>query len=190
VALRIVDARPLVVMTPKSLLRHPLAASRLEDLADGTFEPVLDDQLAQTNADKVTRLILCTGKVYVDLVSSPDRADADRVAIARVEQLYPFPGAELTAVLSRYRNLREVVWLQEEPRNMGAWTYMAPRLRDLIGRDPTIDYIGRPDRASPAEGSPHLHQSEQARIVAEAFSGLQGPPAPPTQPQGVKQHAR
>jgi 2-oxoglutarate dehydrogenase E1 component len=190
VALRNVDARPLVLMTPKSLLRHPLATSRLEELAEGTFQPVLDDQVAQSRADLVTRLVLCTGKVYIDLISSAERAEADRVAIARVEQLYPFPDTELTAVLSRYRNLREVVWLQEEPRNMGAWSYLAPRLRDLIGRDPAIDYIGRPDRASPAEGSPHQHQIEQARIVAEAFSGLQGPPAPPTQAQGVKQHAR
>jgi 2-oxoglutarate dehydrogenase E1 component len=190
VALRLVDARPLVLMAPKSLLRHPLASSRLEDLAHGSFQAVIDDELAKANVDVVTRLILCSGKIYVDLLSSPARAEAERVAIARVEQLYPFPDSELQAVVARYPNLREVIWLQEEPKNMGAWSYMAPRLRDLIGREPRIDYIGRPDRASPAEGSPHLHQSEQARIVAEAFSGLQGPPPPPAQSQGVKQHAR
>jgi 2-oxoglutarate dehydrogenase E1 component len=189
VALRHVDARPLVLMTPKSLLRHPLATSRLSDLAEGTFQSVIDDELARTNRDAVTRLILCTGKVYIDLVSSSARAEAGRVAVVRVEQLYPFPGSEIQTVLAGYPNVREIVWLQEEPKNMGAWSFMAPRLRDLIGRDPRIDYIGRPDRASPAEGSPNVHQLEQARIVAEAFSGLQGPP-PPARPEGVKQHAR
>ncbi|MDB5077833.1 MAG: 2-oxoglutarate dehydrogenase, subunit, partial [Chloroflexi bacterium] len=190
VALRDVDARPLVLMTPKSLLRHPLASSRLTDLAEGSFQSVIDDETARTNSDEVTRLILCTGKVYVDVVSNSARPEASRVAVVRVEQLYPFPGTELQAIMAGYPNLREIIWLQEEPKNMGAWSFMAPRLRDLIGRDPSIDYIGRPDRASPAEGSPNVHQLEQARIVAEAFSGLQGPPPPPARSQGVKQHAR
>jgi 2-oxoglutarate dehydrogenase E1 component len=186
VALRESDPRPLILMTPKSLLRHKLAFSTLEDLASGEFQPVLDDREAVEHRDQVTRMILCSGKVYVDLISSGARSEAPRVAIARVEQLCPFPAAELSTLLAGYPHLREVVWLQEEPRNMGAWSYMAPRLRDLIGRDPSVDYIGRPDHASPAAGSGAVHQAEQARIVAEAFTGLQGPlPVP----QGVTQHA-
>jgi len=180
------DPRPLILMTPKSLLRHKLAQSTVEELAEGTFQPVLDDSTAAANRDQVTRLILCSGKVYVDLVSSAERADATRVAIARVEQLCPFPAGEIGALLAAYPHLREIVWLQEEPRNMGAWTYMGSRLRDLVGREPRIDYIGRPDHASPAEGSGAAHQLEQARIIAEAFTGLQGPLAVA---QGVAQHA-
>jgi 2-oxoglutarate dehydrogenase E1 component len=180
------DAQPLILMTPKSLLRHPMAASPVEELVTGRFHPVIDDPEAAARRDGVTRLVLCTGKVYVDVVSSPARRETNRVAVARVEQLYPFPASELGALLDAYPNLREVVWLQEEPRNMGAWRYMAYHLRDLIGRVPRIDYIGRPDRASPAEGSVLLHQREQARIVAEAFSGLQGPASPI---QGVKHYA-
>jgi 2-oxoglutarate dehydrogenase E1 component len=186
VALHEEDARPLILMTPKSLLRHPLAASPLENFVAGRFQLVIDDPEAATRRDAVTRLVLCTGKVYVDVVSSPARHETDRVAVARVEQLYPFPTSELGALVDAYPNLREVVWLQEEPRNMGAWTYMALHLRDLLGRVPRIDYIGRPDRASPAEGSVLLHQREQARIVAEAFSGLQGPAS---SRQEVRHHA-
>ncbi|HVA92235.1 MAG TPA: 2-oxoglutarate dehydrogenase E1 component [Chloroflexota bacterium] len=186
VALRESDPRPLILMTPKSLLRHKLAFSTLDDLTSGAFQPILDDQQAVEHRDQVTRVILCSGKVYVDLVSSGARAEAPRVAVARVEQLCPFPAAELNTLLAGYPHVREIVWLQEEPRNMGAWSYMAPRLRDLIGRDPSVDYIGRPDHASPAAGSGAVHQAEQARIVAGAFTGLQGP-LPVS--QGVTQHA-
>jgi 2-oxoglutarate dehydrogenase E1 component len=186
VTLRKTDPRPLILMSPKSLLRHPQAASPLAAFAQGCFQPVIDDAFARRRPEAITRLILCTGKVYMDLTGDDARAGADRVAIARLEQLYPFPDGELSAVIEGYPHLREVIWLQEEPKNMGAWSYMAPRLRDLIGRVPRIDYIGRPDRASPAEGSPILHRAEQARIVAEAFSGLQGPPPVV---QGVKHHA-
>jgi len=186
VALRESDPRPLILMTPKSLLRHKLALSTVEELVEGSFQPVIDDAVAAEHPDQVTRLVLCSGKVYVDLVSYPERATATRVAIARIEQLCPFPSAEIEALLAGYPHVREIVWLQEEPRNMGAWTYMASRLRDLIGRDPRIDYIGRPDHASPAEGSGAAHQIEQARIVSEAFTGLQGP-IPVA--QGAVQHA-
>jgi len=186
VALREDDPRPLILMAPKSLLRHKSAFTTLEDLASGEFQPVLEDHEAAEHRDQVTRVILCSGKVYVDLISSGTRSETPRVAIARVEQLCPFPAAELNTLLAGYPHVREVIWLQEEPRNMGAWSYMAPRLRDLIGRDPSVDYIGRPDHASPAAGSGAVHQAEQARIVAEAFTGLQGPlPVP----QGVTQHA-
>ncbi|WP_420129982.1 2-oxoglutarate dehydrogenase E1 component [Longimicrobium sp.] len=171
------DPRPLVVMSPKSLLRHPLAASSIDQLAQGTFQPVIADPVAAERAEGVTRLLLCSGKVYVDLVGSSDdqrkeRAAVegiDRVAIARVEELYPFPVEEIAALAATYPNLREIVWVQEEPRNMGAWTYVAPRLVDAL--DVPVRYVGRADRASPAEGYQHRHQQEQNRIVFAALGG-------------------
>jgi 2-oxoglutarate dehydrogenase E1 component len=165
------DARPLIVMTPKSLLRHPLAASPLRDFATGGFQPVLDDPAAREHTLDISRLILCSGKVYVDLVGSEEWKAADHVAVVRIEELHPFPEVEIEAVLSRYPNLNEVVWLQEEPRNMGAWHYVAPRLRELL--DPEIDlrYAGRPEFASPAEGSQRAHAAEQARIIKTAVYG-------------------
>jgi 2-oxoglutarate dehydrogenase E1 component len=165
--------RPLVIMTPKSLLRHPLAASSLQDLSDGAFRPVLDDANAGSRRNAVVRLILCSGKVAVDLsTTARTRPEpVDWVAVARVEQLYPFPEEELKHVIANYPNLREVLWLQEEPRNMGAWSYMAPRLRDLLPSGLSLTYLGRPERASPAEGSPEAHAAEQHRIIEEAFGG-------------------
>ncbi|HEX2077438.1 MAG TPA: 2-oxoglutarate dehydrogenase E1 component [Longimicrobium sp.] len=179
------DPRPLVVMSPKSLLRHPLAASSIDQLAQGTFQPVIPDPAAAERAEGVTRLLLCSGKVYVDLVGSTEdqrkeRAaieGIDRVAIGRVEELYPFPEEEIRALAGSYPNLQEVVWVQEEPRNMGAWTYVGPRLEDALGME--VAYVGRPERASPAEGYQHRHQQEQNRIVDAALSGAPqaGPPA-------------
>ena len=182
--------RPLVVLTPKSLLRHPRAGSSLDDLAAGSFQPVLDDpRLAQRRAG-VRRLVLCSGKVAVDLATAADEAGeaAEWVAVARVEQLYPLPEAELRRLLAGYPALGEVVWAQEEPRNMGAWSYMAPRLAPLLPEGMPLRYCGRPERASTAEGMADAHANEQARIVAEALaadasSGPQGagwvaPPLP------------
>ncbi len=172
------DPRPLVVMSPKSLLRHPLAASSLGQLAEGTFQPVLGDAAAAERAEGVTRLALCSGKVYVDLVGSTDeqrkeRASIDgveRVAIGRVEELYPFPAAEVERLAAGFPNLREIVWVQEEPRNMGAWSFVAPRLRELFPELP-LAYEGRPERASPAEGYAYRHQAEQDRLVRAALGG-------------------
>jgi 2-oxoglutarate dehydrogenase E1 component len=172
------EPRPLVVMSPKSLLRHPYASATLEQLATGTFNPVLVDHPFGGSAGEVTRLVLCSGKVYVDLVGTGDeqRADrlsiegVDRVAVARVEELYPFPAEELGEVLARLPGVREVVWVQEEPRNMGAWTFVEPRLREVLGELP-LRYEGRAERASPAEGYAHRHAAEQTRIVRAALSG-------------------
>ena len=161
--------RPLVVMAPKSLLRLPEAASSLEALATGKFHPVLDDEDARQRADEVTRLILCTGKVYYDLLAYAARQAGRQVAIARVELLYPFPAADLAALLNAYPGVREVVWAQEEPQNMGAWSYIAPRLHELTGDSIRIEYVGRPPRASPAEGLAEWHAVQQARIVEAAF---------------------
>ncbi len=166
------ELRPLVLFTPKSLLRLPQASSRLEDLATGRFQPVLDDPAATPRAP-VRRLILCSGKVYYDLTLAPARAQAQHVAIARVELLYPFPREELATLLHGYSKLREIVWVQEEPRNMGPQKFMLPQLRELVGPDVTVRDIGRPERSSPAEGYPAAHQAEQARIVAAAFAPVE-----------------
>src|SRR5438094_529324 len=163
------ELRPLVLFTPKSLLRLPQASSRLEELATGRFQPVLDDPAAPP-PDAVRRLILCSGKVYYDLTLSPARAQAQHVAVARVELLYPFPREELATLIRQYPNLREIVWVQEEPRNMGPQKFMLPQLRELVGPEVTVRDIGRPERSSPAEGYPAAHQVEQARIVAAAFA--------------------
>jgi 2-oxoglutarate dehydrogenase E1 component len=162
------ELRPLVLFTPKSLLRLPQASSRLEDLATGRFQPVLDDPTA-TSRDAVHRLILCSGKVYYDLTLASARAQARHVAIARVELLYPFPREEVATLIRGYPNLREIVWVQEEPRNMGPQKFMLPQLRELVDPDVTVRDIGRPERSSPAEGYPAAHQAEQARIVSAAL---------------------
>jgi 2-oxoglutarate dehydrogenase E1 component len=169
------DPRPLVVMTPKSLLRHPQAGSSLDDLVQGRFEPVLDDREARSRADAITRVVFCSGKVYVDVVAHEAYQDAENVAVVRIEELHPFPTEQIQSVLEGYGNLNEVIWLQEEPKNMGAWYYVAPRIRELLdairpaGSIP-LSYVGRPERASPAEGSSDDHTEEQSRIVSAAVS--------------------
>jgi 2-oxoglutarate decarboxylase len=164
----IVKQRPLIVMTPKSLLRLPQATSTVEDLASGQLRGVLEEP--GVDAAKVSRLILCTGKIYYDLVGHPDRAAAENVAVARVEMLYPFPEQALLELLAHYPNLAEVVWTQEEPRNMGARAYMSPRLQQIMpAHRIEFGYIGRPERASPGEGYPAAHAQEQARIVTNAL---------------------
>ena len=160
--------RPLVVMTPKSLLRLPQATSGLADFSDGRFQPVMDDSGAAARSGGVGRVVLCSGKVYYDLLAESQKLGDSAPALVRVEQLYPFPADELRDVLTRYAAAKEVVWCQEEPRNMGAWRFVEPRLRELTG-DRSLTYAGRPDRASPAEGYPQAHAAEQARIVKESL---------------------
>jgi 2-oxoglutarate dehydrogenase E1 component len=157
--------RPLIVMTPKSLLRHPRAASPVAHLSDGGFSKVLDDDAVVPDA--VRRIVLCSGKIFYDLLAAREHDDSGHVALVRVELLYPFPAIELAAVLERYGSDTELVWAQEEPQNMGAWSFIAPRLRDLAGRE--ASYVGRPMRASPAEGYADAHEKEQKRIVADAL---------------------
>jgi 2-oxoglutarate dehydrogenase E1 component len=163
------ELRPLIVMTPKSLLRLPAATSRLADLATGRFRAVLDDGGAADRREAVTRLVLCSGKVYYDLLGSPARGAASHVALGRVELLYPFPAVELAELVRSYPKLTEVVWVQEEPRNMGARKFVLPKLRDLTPPAIAIKDVSRPERASPAEGYPAAHLAEQARIVREAL---------------------
>jgi 2-oxoglutarate dehydrogenase E1 component len=161
-------ARPLVVMTPKGLLRLRDAASSLADLSEGAFAPVLDDPGA--DKERVRRLVLCSGKVYYDIVGHELRAGADTVAVARIEQLYPFPNAELAALVSSYPHLEEVVWAQEEPQNMGAWRSIRHRLEEARPAGVPLRYVGRHWRASPSEGYPTAHLREQDRIVREALT--------------------
>jgi 2-oxoglutarate dehydrogenase E1 component len=164
---KIAKQRPLVVMTPKSLLRLPQATNRIEHLSDTQFYPVLAEP--RVDNEKVTRLILCSGKVYYDLVGDKLREGNDGVAIGRVELLYPFPQGQILELVGSYPNLREVVWLQEEPRNMGARAHMSPRLMQILPRELKFGYIGRPERASTAEGYPAAHAQEQRRIVTTAL---------------------
>jgi 2-oxoglutarate decarboxylase len=164
---RIAKQRPLVVMTPKSLLRLPQAASTVKDLVEGRFQPVLAD--SGVDPAKVTRLALCTGKIYYDLLASKAREENPTVAIGRVELLYPFPQAELLTLVEIYPKLTEVVWVQEEPRNMGARAFMSPRLLQVLPEALQFGYIGRPERAASGEGYPIAHATEQHRIVATAL---------------------
>ncbi len=165
---RVAKQRPLIVMTPKSLLRLTQATSTVEDLAGDThFQPVLAEP--GVRAEQVTRLVLCTGKIYYDLVGHPDRPAHKGLAVARVELLYPFPEGQIMDLIGSYPNLQEVVWVQEEPRNMGARAHMFPRLMQIMPRDIRFGYIGRPERASPGEGYPAAHIAEQSRIVTTAI---------------------
>jgi 2-oxoglutarate dehydrogenase E1 component len=160
-------ARPLVVMTPKGLLRLRQAGATLDDLARGEFRPVLDDE--GVDHEHVERLVLCQGKIYYDIAGHEDRKNAGSVAVARLEQLYPFPVASAKAVFAGYPNLREVVWVQEEPQNMGAWRAIRHRLEETKPEGVPLLYVGRPWRASPSEGYPTAHLREQDRIVRAAL---------------------
>jgi 2-oxoglutarate dehydrogenase E1 component len=163
------DPLPLFVLTPKSLLRHPAVASAPREFAEGRFLSVIDDAEARARAKGVKRLVLCSGKVYVDLVSSERRAAAADVALVRVEQLYPFPSKALADVIKGYPSLRDVVWLQEEPENMGAWEFARPLLEELVADRCPLRYIGRARAASPSEGSSAWHQLNQKALVEQAF---------------------
>jgi multifunctional 2-oxoglutarate metabolism enzyme len=164
----IAKQRPLVIMTPKSLLRLPQANNSVEDLAENSrFEPVLAEPDVVDGS--VTRLVLCTGKIYYDLAGHPDRQSNERVAIGRVELLYPFPERNIRELMSRYPKLKEVLWVQEEPRNMGARAHMFPRLMQIMGEEIHFGFVGRPERASPGEGYPAAHITEQSRIVRTAL---------------------
>ncbi|HYW49087.1 MAG TPA: hypothetical protein VE861_00700, partial [Gemmatimonadaceae bacterium] len=159
--------RPMVLMQPKSMLRLPDAMSGIDELATGGFQPVIDDASARGREGKVTRLVVCTGKVYHEIRAANP---GEFVAVVRIEELYPWPNAAIGAVIDRYPNLAEVVWTQEEPKNAGAWTFVEPRLRMATGNALALRYIGRPERASPAEGFEAAHKAEQARIIAEALA--------------------
>jgi 2-oxoglutarate dehydrogenase E1 component len=163
-------ARPLVVMTPKSLLRLPAATSTVQELAEGSFQRVIDDPALPGERDQVTTLVLCSGKVYYDIAAHEERQATAHTAVARVELLYPFPEGQLIELINSYRNLERVVWVQEEPRNMGARAFMRRRMAKILPERLRYDYVGRQLRAAPGEGYAAAHKREQARIVRVALS--------------------
>ena len=162
--------RPLIIFTPKSLLRAKSASSTLADLTDGRFEPVFDDARCADRRDEITRLILCSGKVFHELDGHTARADRTELAIGRVELLFPFPEDAITDVLASYPGLESVTWVQEEPRNMGAWEFARLQLERLLPGGVALNYVGRARRASTSEGYPQAHQAEQERLLAAALN--------------------
>ena len=160
--------KPLVVMTPKSLLRHPKVVATMDELASGVFHTVLDDARV-ADPSRVNRILACSGKIYYELLAAHEARGGD-FAIVRLEQIYPFPQAEFRAVLQRYPSAQHVVWVQEEPRNMGAWTFVRGHIQPMLGPNQGIGYAGRPRSASPAPGSPKVHQREQTQLIEAAFA--------------------
>ena len=164
--------KPMIIMSPKSLLRHKLATSTLEELANGSFQTVIDE-IDNINKSDVTRLVLCGGKVYYDLLEKRREQELNNTAIVRIEQLYPYPEQRIAEVLASYPNIKEVVWAQEEPKNQGAWLFIAPRLYDDVmksGKQVRISFAGREASAAPACGSPYLHAKQQAQLVNDALA--------------------
>ena len=154
--------KPLVVMTPKSLLRHPKVVSPLEDFANGEFQPIIDD--AFVNADKVDKLVLCSGKIYYELLAKREELNCENIALVRMEQLYPIAQDKIQEIFSKYKNRKELVWVQEEPENMGAWTYI---LRNF--RDTGIQVISPVASGSPAPGSHKMFERNQNNIINKVF---------------------
>ena len=160
--------RPLVVITPKSLLRLPAASSVVDDFTQGGFQPVITDS-GVTTPETVNRIVICSGKVYYDLLEARKKAGLENVAIVRLEQFYPFPEKRLREVLALYPKAQQFIWAQEEPKNMGGWTFVRERLENILPQGSPSAYVGRVPSASPATGSYAIHQIEQAKLVAEAL---------------------
>ena len=155
--------KPLIIFTPKSLLRHPRCISQIQDLSNGSFAEIIDD--AGANPLKVKRVLVCSGKLFYDLLEQKEKDQTEHIAIVRLEQLYPLPTDQLQKIKQRYKNADEWIWIQEEPVNMGAWSYL---LRVAL---PIIPFkaIARPESASPATGSYKAHEREQRQLIAKAF---------------------
>ncbi|MRX72928.1 2-oxoglutarate dehydrogenase E1 component [Bacillus lacus] len=169
--LKMEEVRPLIIMTPKSLLRNPNTVSDAQELSKGSFKPVIEQHGVGGTPEKVKRLVLCSGKIGIDLGDRVrQKDDFENLHIIRVEEIYPFPKKEISSIISRFPNLSEIVWVQEEPQNMGAWTFVDPHLRGLASEGTAVTYIGRDRRSSTAEGDPNVHKKEQDRILTEALS--------------------
>jgi 2-oxoglutarate dehydrogenase E1 component len=172
------DRKPLILMQPKSLLRLSDAASKTSDLSAGNFSPVLDDPFASSEREKVKRLVFCTAKMYYDVLKHFVETKQDRpahFALVRVDELYPWPHKQVGEIVDLYPEIEEVVWAQEEPKNMGAWSYVSPQLRVSTGNALIVRYVGRGERASPAEGYAETHKVEQERIISEIIAPVQTP---------------
>ncbi len=162
--------RPLVLMTPKSLLRNPLVASSPSEFSDGEFQSIISQPGLGSDINKIERVVLCTGKIAVDLAEKVNPEEHDWLQILRLEEIYPFPFEDLQQQFEQFPNLKEVVWIQEEPKNMGAWTFVEPRINETLHGKLKVTYIGRRRRSSPAEGEPDIHKIEQARMIGEALT--------------------
>jgi 2-oxoglutarate dehydrogenase E1 component len=165
--------KPLIIMTPKSLLRNKDATSPLSEFTKGSFQTVIPDQ-RELKAEKVKRLIVCSGKVYYDLAKKREEKGADDVAIIRVEQLYPFPHKAFAAELKKYPNVTDLVWCQDEPQNQGAWFFVQHNIHENMLEGQKLGYAGRAASASPAAGYSHLHVEQQKALVDAAFAKLKG----------------
>ena len=161
--------KPLVVMSPKSLLRHRQAVNSLEDLSEGSFYPILGET-DPLDPKQVTRIVFCSGKVYYDLLDTRREHQLEHIALIRIEQQYPFPVADYNAVLAIYPNVQELVWCQEEPSNQGAWYQILHHLREPLGNKQDILYAGRPASASPAVGYYSLHVEQQRALIEQALN--------------------
>jgi 2-oxoglutarate dehydrogenase E1 component len=162
--------KPLILFTPKSLLRHAKAVSAVRDFTSGGFREVIGES-APLDPERVTRVIFCTGKIYYDLLAAREERHTDHIALVRIEQLYPFPEVQVNDVLLRYPLTSEVAWVQEEPRNMGAWRFVSELIQPMLTSSRReLRYVGRPESASPAGGSGKRHQQEQSEIVGDALS--------------------
>jgi len=166
--------KPLIIMSPKSLLRHPKVVPSVQELSSGSFQEVILDAATVNETNKVKRVVLCTGKLYYDLEDEREKNQNDgSTALIRVEQLYPFPAEQITAAVRAYSNVKQIIWAQEEPKNMGSYSFIAPRLQelfnDIAAKGVGFRYVGRTERASPAIGSPKLHQQEQTEIIKGCF---------------------
>ncbi|MCC5942656.1 MAG: multifunctional oxoglutarate decarboxylase/oxoglutarate dehydrogenase thiamine pyrophosphate-binding subunit/dihydrolipoyllysine-residue succinyltransferase subunit [Balneolaceae bacterium] len=160
--------KPLIIMSPKSLLRHPQAVCNVEELANGKFSPfITDDSVEDPKA--IDRIVICSGKVYYDLLKDREEKGKKNVAITRMELLYPLPDKDVKSYLSEFKHVKEIVWCQEEPKNMGSWTYVMPRLTELLGKGQKLRYAGRQSSASPAAGQKKIHEAEQQRLINEAL---------------------
>ncbi|GHH98351.1 2-oxoglutarate dehydrogenase E1 component [Neobacillus kokaensis] len=165
------EVKPLVLMSPKSLLRNPLVASYGSELSNGTFEPVLEQFSFSRNDTQVERLVLCTGKIAIDIAEEVKGGEGfEWLQVMRLEEIYPFPTEKLKQLFAKYPNTKEVYWLQEEPKNMGAWTFVEPRINELTLNDIKVQYIGRRRRSSPSEGEPTVHKVIQSKILSAALS--------------------
>jgi 2-oxoglutarate dehydrogenase E1 component len=162
--------KPLIIFTPKRMLRHPRAVSAIDELTSGAFREVLDDP-SGVDLARVTRVLMCSGQVYYDLMAAREERKVAHVAIVRLEQMYPFPAADVRDILARYPETADVVWVQEEPRNMGGWRFVQEQIQPILepsGR--ALRYVGRAASASPATGSLKRHQQEVAEMLEAAFS--------------------
>ncbi len=167
--------KPLIIMSPKSLLRHPRVVSPMEDLVNGYFKEVIVDPASLANASNIKRLVLCTGKIYYEILDEKEKnqTEGSVTAIARLEQIYPFAAEQISQIAKGFPNLKQIIWAQEEPKNMGAYTFVAPRLQEafaeMAGKGVSFRYVGRTERASPAIGSPKVHSQEQMEIIKGCF---------------------